>query len=129
MRRYAMVVMVVLAALWVGRATADEFRKSYAGGMAMIGVAQITDYVVEVDGSTATVRGTVTNTSDAVLRGITVTVWDNEFVEAQIGTLLPGESRDFVAVMQGGPNWAWYASITADVQAGVYGAALPSAGR
>ena len=122
MRRYAMVGVVVLAALWVGRATAQG--GAYAGSGA-IGVAAITDYVIEVDGARAVVRGEVTNMSTVPLRNVRVSVWDNDVVEVGVtpGVLAPGQRGTFVVEVEGGPNWHWAASITADVMGGVYGVA------
>jgi len=104
---------VAVGALWAGRVTAQQ--GAYAGGAGMVGVAAVKDWTVAVVGDTATVSGVVVNVSNVTLANVVVTVWDNDFVAVPVGTLGPGRAAEFVAVMQGGPNWAWQATVTADV--------------
>lgn len=121
------VAVVAVACLWVGRVTAQG--GAYAGSGA-VGVAAIESYSVDVDGRDVTVRGVVRNMSNAPLTNVMVSVWDNETVYARVGDLAPGQTAPFTVNVEGGPNWHWSVSITADVVTGVYGvAALPSAGR
>lgn len=122
-RRLAVTVIAVAAVgVMVGQASAQP--KSYAGGGGMVGVAQIDDYRVTVDpaASQATITGTVVNRSNAVLTNVVVTIWDNEWIDARTmpDTLLPGKRGEFIATIGGGPNWAWQASVSADVTVAAY---------